>query len=125
MPTWPTEHLSWDHALLDALEQQASAERAQLRLDIDMLAARRALQRALADEAQAHKRCPVKDCRRARGCRTPMLCAVVPMDPPTEPQWKIIDTLYTNLQRRRRDQALARRQHAERMRDARKAGSGR
>ncbi|WP_246701358.1 hypothetical protein [Rhodopseudomonas sp. BR0C11] len=45
MPTWPTEHLSWDHARLDALEQQASAERAQLWLDIDMLAARRALQR--------------------------------------------------------------------------------
>lgn len=125
MPTWPTEQLSWDHARLDALEQQASAERAQLWLDIDMLAARRALQRALADEAQAHKRCPVKDCRRARGCRTPMLCAVVPMDPPTESQWKMIDTLYTNLQRRRRDQALARRQHGERMRDARKPGSGR
>ncbi|WP_246701357.1 hypothetical protein [Rhodopseudomonas sp. BR0C11] len=54
-----------------------------------------------------------------------MLCAVVPMDPPTEAQWKMIDTLYTNLQRRRRDQALARRQHGERMRDGRKPGSGR
>ena len=125
MPTLPTDQRSWDHARLVALEQQASAERMQLRLECDMLAARRALQRALADEAQAHKRCPMKHCRRARGCRTPMLCAVVPMDPPTEPQWKIIDTLYTNLQRRRRDQALARQRDGERMRDGRKAGSGR
>uniref|UniRef100_E6VPR4 Uncharacterized protein n=1 Tax=Rhodopseudomonas palustris (strain DX-1) TaxID=652103 RepID=E6VPR4_RHOPX len=125
MPTLPTDQRSWDHARLVALEQQASAERMQLRLECDMLAVRRALQRALADEAQAHKRCPMKHCRRARGCRTPMLCAVVPMDPPTEPQWKIIDTLYTNLQRRRRDQALARRRDGERMRDGRKAGSGR
>jgi hypothetical protein len=124
MPTSPTDQRSWDHARLVALEQHASAERMQLWLECDMLAARRALQRALADEAQAHKRCPMKHCRRARGCRTPMLCAVVPMEPLTEPQWKIIDTLYTNLQRRRRDQALARQRDGERMRDGRKPGSG-
>ncbi len=103
----PTTAVDWDQARLTALDLHAEAERLATRAEMDNIAARRTLQRAIADVVQAHKRCPVKECRRARACRTPQICAAQPMEQPTERQWQIIDALYADIQRRRRDAALA------------------
>ncbi|ABE41108.1 hypothetical protein RPD_3887 [Rhodopseudomonas palustris BisB5] len=69
--------------------------------------------RLTANRAGAHKRCPLKRCRRGRSCRSLIACVVLRIDEPTDAQREVIDHVYEHIQRSRMHAATAARRDSE------------
>jgi len=102
----PSEQIPWDRELLGEIDTDARETREAEQFERDYAHAVRAVERAGADAAGAHKRCPLKRCRRLRACRGLSGCVVLRIDEPTDAQQAVIDQVYEHIQRRRQQAAI-------------------
>ncbi|MBB1090039.1 hypothetical protein HUU61_01935 [Rhodopseudomonas palustris] len=109
----PSDEVPWDKDFINELDSDARADRASEQFDRDYAIATRAVERFTANRAGAHKRCPLKRCRRARSCRSLIACVVLRIDQPTDAQREVIDQVYEHIQRRRMHAATAARRGGE------------
>jgi protein-tyrosine-phosphatase len=102
----PSDQVPWDKDLLAEMDTDAREAREAEQFERDYAIAARAVERAGADAAGAHKRCPLKRCRRLRNCRGLTGCVVLRIDEPTEAQQEVIDQVYEQIQRHRQQAAI-------------------